>query len=102
MTLHFRDGNIPAPLKQVGLRHLPVSSSHFRDGNIPVPLKPCIPAILPPWPNGYFVGAINRVGTEVPWNIGEFYGSSYFCDPRGRIFSQASRDQDEVSGMGLI
>src|SRR5580765_6604228 len=29
--------------------------------------------------NGYFVGAINRVGTEGPWNIGEFYGSSYFC-----------------------
>src|ERR1017187_5860836 len=52
--------------------------------------------------NGYFVGAINRVGTEAPWNIGEFYGSSYFCDPRGRIFAQASRDQDEVSGMGLM
>jgi N-carbamoylputrescine amidase len=46
--------------------------------------------------NGYFVGAINRVGTEAPWNIGEFYGSSYFCDPRGRIFAQASRDKDEV------
>ena len=46
--------------------------------------------------NGYFVGAINRVGTEAPWNIGEFYGQSYFCDPRGQIFSQASRDQDEV------
>ena len=29
--------------------------------------------------NGYFIAAINRVGTEAPWNIGEFYGSSYFC-----------------------
>jgi N-carbamoylputrescine amidase len=46
--------------------------------------------------NGYFVGAINRVGTEAPWNIGHFYGSSYFCDPRGQIFAQASRDADEV------
>lgn len=46
--------------------------------------------------NGYFVGAINRVGTEAPWNIGEFYGSSYFCDPRGRIIAQAARDRDEV------
>src|SRR6266567_477725 len=46
--------------------------------------------------NGYFVAAINRVGTEAPWNIGEFYGSSYFCDPRGQIVAQASRDQDEV------
>ena len=46
--------------------------------------------------NGYFVGAINRVGVEAPWNIGEFYGSSYFCDPRGQIVAQASRDKDEV------
>ncbi len=46
--------------------------------------------------NGYFVGAINRVGIEAPWNIGEFYGSSYFCDPRGQIFARASRDKDEV------
>ncbi len=34
--------------------------------------------------NGYFIGAINRVGVEAPWNIGEFYGTSYFCDPRGQ------------------
>lgn len=46
--------------------------------------------------NQYFVGAINRVGRERPWNIGEFYGSSYFCDPRGRILARASRDKEEV------
>ena len=46
--------------------------------------------------NGYFVGAINRVGTEQPWNIGEFYGKSYFCNPRGKIIAQASRDNDEL------
>jgi beta-ureidopropionase len=46
--------------------------------------------------NGYFVGAINRVGLEAPWNIGEFYGTSYFCDPRGRILAEASRDRDDV------
>lgn len=46
--------------------------------------------------NGYFVGAINRVGTEAPWNIGEFYGQSYFCDPRGQIIVEGSRDQDEL------
>jgi beta-ureidopropionase len=46
--------------------------------------------------NGYFVGAINRVGEEKPWNIGEFYGKSYFCNPRGKIFAQASRDKDEL------
>ena len=46
--------------------------------------------------NAYFVGAINRVGTEAPWNIGEFYGQSYFCDPRGKIIAQGSRDKTEL------
>lgn len=46
--------------------------------------------------NGYFVGAINRVGTEAPWNIGDFYGSSYFCNPRGQIVAQASREKEEL------
>ncbi|MCI0490056.1 MAG: acyltransferase [Blastocatellia bacterium] len=46
--------------------------------------------------NGYFVGAINRVGHEQPWDIGEFYGKSYFCNPRGKIIAQAARDRDEL------
>jgi beta-ureidopropionase len=46
--------------------------------------------------NGYFVGAINRPGWEDPWRIGEFYGQSYFCDPRGKILVEASRDKDEI------
>lgn len=46
--------------------------------------------------NGYFVGAINRVGHEAPWDIGEFYGKSYFCNPRGKIIAQAARDRDEL------
>ena len=46
--------------------------------------------------NGYYVGAINRVGTEAPWNIGKFYGTSYFVNPRGKIIAEASEDKDEV------
>jgi N-carbamoylputrescine amidase len=46
--------------------------------------------------NGYFIAAINRVGIEEPWKMGEFYGKSYFCNPRGKIVAQASRDKDEV------
>ena len=46
--------------------------------------------------NGYFIAAINRVGYEAPWNIGEFYGQSYFCDPRGQIIAQAPRDEDAM------
>ncbi len=46
--------------------------------------------------NGYFLGAINRVGVEQPWAIGEFYGQSYVVDPRGQMLAMASRDQDEL------
>jgi beta-ureidopropionase len=46
--------------------------------------------------NGYFVGAINRVGTEAPWNIGKFYGNSYFVNPRGEIIACGSEDKDEL------
>lgn len=46
--------------------------------------------------NQYFVGAINRPGFEEPWRIGEFYGQSYFCNPRGEIIAQGSRDTDDI------
>ena len=46
--------------------------------------------------NGYFVGAINRPGFEDPWRIGEFYGQSYFCDPRGQMLAAGRRDGDDV------
>ena len=46
--------------------------------------------------NGYFMGCINRVGKEAPWNLGEFYGTSYFVDPLGEIFAQASQHNDEL------
>jgi beta-ureidopropionase len=45
--------------------------------------------------NGFFVGAINRVGEELIEGA-RFYGSSYFCDPRGQIIAQASDSEDEV------
>lgn len=46
--------------------------------------------------NQYFVGAINRPGFEEPWRIGEFYGQSYFCDPRGQIIAEGKRDADDI------
>jgi beta-ureidopropionase len=46
--------------------------------------------------NGYWIAAINRVGVEAPLSSAKFYGSSYFCDPRGQIIAQASDSEDEV------
>ncbi|MFH1276829.1 MAG: nitrilase-related carbon-nitrogen hydrolase [Candidatus Eisenbacteria bacterium] len=46
--------------------------------------------------NIYFIGAINRPGTEGPWNIGEFYGKSYFVNPRGQLMDVAPKGEDAV------
>lgn len=43
--------------------------------------------------NGVFVAAVNRTGTENGLN---FYGSSFVCDPTGRVLAQAGRDTTEV------
>ncbi|MDQ3399758.1 MAG: acyltransferase [Chloroflexota bacterium] len=44
--------------------------------------------------NGYWVGTINRVGRETEFGPNDYYGSSYFADPRGKIVAEAS-DTDE-------
>jgi N-carbamoylputrescine amidase len=46
--------------------------------------------------NGYWIAALNRVGVEEPWKTGQFYGSSYLCDPRGQIVAQAGENDDEL------
>jgi N-carbamoylputrescine amidase len=44
--------------------------------------------------NEYFIGAINRVGKE-PLGDADFYGSSYFVDPRGQIIGDSASDTEE-------
>ncbi len=44
--------------------------------------------------NMYFVGAINRVGIE-PLGDNDFYGTSYFANPRGQFVGDVGSDQDE-------
>ncbi|HYB88052.1 MAG TPA: nitrilase-related carbon-nitrogen hydrolase [Streptosporangiaceae bacterium] len=46
--------------------------------------------------NGFWMAASNRVGIEAPLNPAKFYGSSYFCSPRGKLIAQASDSEDEV------
>ena len=41
--------------------------------------------------NGYFVGTINRVGIEKEIGDDDFYGQSYFCDPRGQFIGSRRR-----------
>lgn len=42
--------------------------------------------------NGVFIAAANRVGEE---NGVRFYGSSFICDPTGKILAEAGRDTTE-------
>jgi beta-ureidopropionase len=44
--------------------------------------------------NEYFIAAINRVGVE-EYGDNDFYGTSYFVDPRGQLVGEAASDQDE-------
>ncbi|MCH8983131.1 MAG: acyltransferase [Acidobacteria bacterium] len=44
--------------------------------------------------NEYFIGAINRVGKE-EFGDNDFYGSSYFVDPRGQIVGDSASDTEE-------
>ena len=45
--------------------------------------------------NEYFIGAINRVGIE---DLGDndFYGSSYFVDPRGQVIGEPASDKSDA------
>jgi len=46
--------------------------------------------------NEYFIGAINRVGQE-EYGDNDFYGSSYFVNPRGqKVGEQASDTEEEL------
>jgi beta-ureidopropionase len=45
--------------------------------------------------NGYFVGTINRVGIEKEYGDDDFYGQSYFVDPRGQFIGDVGSAHDE-------
>ncbi|MEU4895521.1 nitrilase-related carbon-nitrogen hydrolase [Streptomyces sp. NPDC044780] len=44
--------------------------------------------------NEYFIAAINRVGTE-EYGDNDFYGTSYFVDPRGQFVGEVASDKEE-------
>ncbi|MCU7821097.1 nitrilase-related carbon-nitrogen hydrolase [Kitasatospora sp. DSM 101779] len=44
--------------------------------------------------NEYYIAAINRVGVE-EYGDNDFYGTSYFVDPRGRFVGDVASDKNE-------
>ena len=47
--------------------------------------------------NGVFVGTINRGGQESEFGPNDYYGSSYFCDPRGQYVPDARTSEGRAS-----
>jgi N-carbamoylputrescine amidase len=45
--------------------------------------------------NGYFVGTINRVGIEEDFGPNDYYGQSYFCNPRGEFVGEIGDPYEE-------
>jgi N-carbamoylputrescine amidase len=45
--------------------------------------------------NGYYVGTINRIGIEKEFGDDDFYGQSYFVDPRGQFVGDVGSADDE-------
>ncbi len=46
--------------------------------------------------NGYFLAALNRVGRGEPFDVGKFFGKSYFCNPFGEIIAQGGKGTEEI------
>src|SRR5947208_4272958 len=90
------DRHFPEPARELGPKRAELvfnpSATVKSLSRYPWELEPPAHAVA----NGYWIGAINRVGVEKPLNEAQFYGSSYFCDPRGKIIAQASETEDEV------
>jgi N-carbamoylputrescine amidase len=115
---HFRPGNLGFPVFDLGFckigvylcydRHFPEGARVMGLNGAEIVFNPSaviagpndfLWKIEPPAlavTNGYFFAAINRVGTEAPWNLGQFFGQSYFCNPRGKVLTEGSRDRDEI------
>jgi N-carbamoylputrescine amidase len=47
--------------------------------------------------NGVFIGTINRVGKEEEFGPNDYYGTSYFCDPRGQYVPDILTSQPKAS-----
>jgi beta-ureidopropionase len=47
--------------------------------------------------NGVFVGTINRVGQEAEYGPNDYYGSSYFTDPRGQYVPDTRTGEGKAS-----
>ncbi len=120
---HFRPGNLGFPVFDLGFckigvylcydRHFPEGARAMGLNGAEIVFNPSAVIAGPNdflWKmeqpslavaNGYFVGAVNRVGTEAPWDLGEFFGQSYFCNPRGKIVAEGPRGQDAIIAADL-
>jgi beta-ureidopropionase len=118
---YFRPGNVgfpvfETPFAKIGVyicydRHYPECARILALGGAEIIFSPCAAAEHegesmweeeldnPTWAriNGVFIGGNNRVGVEKPWDIGRFYGSSYFVSPRGKFIIRGGKEDELVT-----
>src|SRR4051794_19908848 len=114
---YFRPGNIGYPVFETAVGKIGVNicyDRHFPEGARALGLNGAEMVFIPSatsrglseylWrieqvshavANGYFVGTINRVGIEKEIGDDDFYGQSYFVDPRGQFIGELGSAHDE-------
>jgi N-carbamoylputrescine amidase len=114
---YFRPGNLGYPVFQTAIGKVGVYicyDRHFPEGARALGLNGAELVLIPSatsrglseylWrveqvshalANGYFVGTINRVGIEAEIGPDDFYGQSYFVDPRGQFVGAVGSPHDE-------
>ena len=114
---YFRPGNLGYPVFQTAVGKIGVYicyDRHFPEGARALGLNGAEIVLIPSatsrglseylWrieqvshavANGYYVGTINRVGIESDYGDDDFYGQSYFVNPRGQFVGDVASNQDE-------
>jgi N-carbamoylputrescine amidase len=82
---HFPEGARALGLNGAEMVFIPVATS--RASRIPLAHRAGSSHAVA---NGYFVGTIKPVGIEKEIGDDDFYGQSYFCDPRGQFVGDAA------------
>jgi beta-ureidopropionase len=89
---HFPEGARVLGLKGAEIVFIPSATSRGKTEHL-WRIEPVSHAIA----NSYFVGACNRVGIDAESGPADFFGQSYFCDPRGQVYGEpASAHGDEL------
>jgi beta-ureidopropionase len=86
---HFPEGARIYGLQGVEILFIPTAAAGRSE--VMWPIESAAHAIA----NGYYVGSVNRIGRELNPDL-EFFGTSYFSDPWGKVIATGARDREDI------